>query len=133
MGTINYGTSKIVTLGYNVDDEDEIIIQDLYDEAVNIVNKYSFYWFKAEIKSGYYEGFYLDLDKDYYDEDDNNLDNEEINEILDEIKELEKMLMELIDEGCMNVCYPHWCTGWKNYADSKIKVVEAMNKIKEKL
>ena len=77
MGTINYKRNKYVTVGVNADiftteiDEEfdefesDLIIIDYYEEITNIIAKYTFEYINVEIKSGYYEGFYIDFDIDY--------------------------------------------------------------------
>lgn len=139
MGTINYRRSDIVTLGYNADyeledgfDEEDKRLQDedAYYNSKYITEKYDFNWFKAEIKGGYYDGYYLDLDKDY---ETKYLEKDDIDEIKEEIKKLKQMLIELIQNSEMNVCYPWWCTTWLGYEESLGKVSEAMNTLELEL
>jgi hypothetical protein len=139
MGTINYRRSDIITLGYNIDykieegmneEEKQIQDEDAYYNSKFILDnyKYNFEWFSIELKTGYYEGYYLDLDKNYYTE---NLDKEEKKEINKEINALEKLLIELVSNSEMNVCYPWWCTKWEDYENSIAKVKEAMKELRK--
>lgn len=141
MGTINYRSSDIITLGYNTDytieegmDEEDKSLQDedaYYNSKFILDNyNYTFEWFNVELKAGYYEGYYLDLDKKYYTE---GLDKEEKKEIREEINELKNLLIELISSSEMNVCYPWWCTGWEDYENSIAKVKEAMEKLRKEI
>ena len=139
MGTINYRRSDIVTLGYNADyeledgfDEEDKRLQDedAYYNSKYITEKYDFYWFKAEIKGWYYDWYYLDLDKDY---ETKYLEKDDIEEIKDEINKLKQMLIELIQNSEMYVCYPWWCTTWLNYEESIGKINEAMNTLELEL
>ena len=75
MGTVNFRTSDIVTLGtlpeaayfeaLAGDLDPELLpaatpwdpVADLYDAARDILSKYSFYYYHIEIRPGYYEGF----------------------------------------------------------------------------
>lgn len=150
MGTINYKASDIITLGYNVpseldyseeeikeileggfeDIQDYINIdtEDVYSLCKDIVDRYNFYWFKVELEGGYYDGFYLDLSVDYTAE---YLEQDDKDEIREEIKNLKKMLYELLDY--MNVCSPWWCTTWYNFKEGTDKIDEAMDKLNEEL
>ena len=140
MGTINYKRSEIITLGYNTDnqidedfDEEDIQLQQEFDYEVSeeIVNKYTFKWFNVKIQYGYYDGYYLDLDKEY---DINSfLEDYERDEIKEEINDLEELLNELVKNSQMNICYPFWCTGWEDYDNSLIKINEAINKLRKEL
>ena len=60
MGTINYNTSRYITIGINPDDYNnenyelnEFIVNDLYDEIKSVLNKYNFYFFHVCIVPGY--------------------------------------------------------------------------------
>jgi hypothetical protein len=150
MGTINYRASDIVTLGYNVPSEldyskeeiEEIFeygyediqdyinddTEDVYSVCKEIVDRYNFYWFKVELKSGYYDGFYLDLNTDYMIK---YLEQDDKDEIKEEIKDLKKMLYELL--SYMNVCSPWWCTTWYNFEEGTKKIDEAIKKLNNEL
>lgn len=139
MGTINYRSSDIITLGYDTDyemdeefDEEDRYFQqeDDYYESNKIYEKYDFNWFKAKLEYGYYDGYYLDLDKDY---ETKYLEDYEIDEIRKEIDDLEKMLIDLVNNSYLIVCYPWWCTKWENRENSLIRIKEAMNKLRKEL
>lgn len=72
MGTINYGRSDYITLGYNCNniDYEEYeysgeIIAELYETIEYILKDYRFYYFHVAIKPGYYEGFYIDIEHNF--------------------------------------------------------------------
>ena len=97
MGAINYGRSKYITLGYNTDvlyeEKEELEDNDIYydvddtiysqfEELEYIVGKYNFDYFDVKLKSGYYDGFYLEIK-----------DNEYV--YFDDMKEREDVLKEI--------------------------------------
>lgn len=110
MGTINYGISKYITLGMNTNDIDENDEEKFDYEMVNdylydcqlMLDKYNFEHFKVQLKSGYYEGFYLKLeDYDYVCFD----NSYEKNEMLKEATKIKKLLIELTENGLV-ACFP---------------------------
>lgn len=115
MGTINYGTSKYITLGLNVNEyikeyfgEDELDVGteyeliNYYDELQEIIDKYNFEHFEVALQNGYYEGFYLKLeDYDYVCFD----NSYEKNEMLKEATKIKKLLIELTENGLV-ACFP---------------------------
>lgn len=141
MGTINYKRNDIITLGLNTDNYDSDldewekneIVSDEYNEAKRIIDDYGFDWFNVELIYGYYEGFYLDIERLYLVSGIKNLENEELDEIKEDIKKLYELLDRLVEDTGMYVCYPHWCTGWEGYKGSKEKIKEAINKLKEEI
>lgn len=138
MGTINYKQNKYVTVGTNTDiftteiDEDfeeleaETIFNDYYKELTNIISKYTFEFLNVEIKSGYYDGFYIDFNLDYC-----FFDNyKEKMQVLKEITKLKNFLFECLENN-MCVCFPFWCTTYLNYEESKKEIIKAMKQFKE--
>ena len=150
MGTINYRASDIITLGYQIscesdfsdndieqilesgwEDIDEYIRFDtdnMFDICKEELDNYDFSWFNVELKNGYYEGFYLDLDTNYVMK---YLEEEDKQEIREEIKKLKELLYKLLDY--MNVCSPWWCTTWYNYNDGKKMIDEAIDKLNKEI
>ena len=126
MGTINYGTSEYITIGlkpYNTDDyifEDGSVDYDAmsidYDCDIEnvqfIMDKYNFSFFDINIKYGYYEGFYLDINAnfDFYNWQDKK-------DALKEATQLKNMLIECCGVG-LCVVYPGWCTAYMPYKES---------------
>lgn len=80
--------------------------------------------YKVSLESGYYEGFYLNIENDIpwvFD------DSEEKREYQKDITVLKEFLLKLINEYGLVVVYPGWCTG---YADNKESVKEINEFIK---
>lgn len=160
MGTINYGKSDYITLGINPIDawdveHDESLMEELrhevkeyggtidseiqsyieqtaeadYENAEAIFEKYDFCYYHIELKSGYYEGFYLDIENNYglyYD------DYEEKREALKEIREIEKMLIELAGCGMVSV-WPGWVTKYRTYEETLKDIKEAAKEMRQEV
>lgn len=140
MGTINYGTSKYITIGlepfdyddfkfYNpergeyVTDFDELnfAYEDAYNDIAEILNNYDFNYFDVKICNGYYEGFYIDIRSSEYEYFD---DYNEKRNALKETTQLKKFLLECINNGLCEV-WPGWRTSYKNAAESKKSILDA--------
>ena len=128
MGAINYGSNNILNIGYNLKDydyeEDWDFCEDDYNQVKWELERHNFNYFNIELKGGYYEGFYLDLEFKFL-----WLDN--YNEKLEALKEatkLRKLLEKCIYDYNMVVYYPGWCTG---YEDKKTSLKMVKNAIKE--
>ena len=140
MGAINYGTSEYITIGlkpYDYDDyrdeENEEIDYDQmnfdYDcdkeNIENVLDKYSFNFFKVSIKYGYYEGFYLNIETnfDFYNWEDKA-------DALKEATKLKNMLIECCGCGLCEV-WPGWCTSYKDYKESIKNIKAAIWQVKQ--
>lgn len=158
MGTINYGTNKILcSLGYhsefdydddlikecreefdldeeNYSDDDiidrlredyDMCVEDDYFSVQELINSKDFHFYKVELCSGYYEGFYISLDREYC-----YLDNyKEKQAMQKELTMLKGVLEEIITNYGVRVCYPWWCTNWEEKIEDSIKVLN--EKVKE--
>lgn len=131
MGAINYGRNNILNIGYNLKDydyeEDYDVCEDDYNEVKRELERYNFDYFNVELKGGYYEGFYLDLDFRLL-----WLDNyKEKLEVLKEATRLRKLLENCINYHNMVVYYPGWGTGYENIETSLKMVKNAIKKQKQ--
>lgn len=143
MGAINYKRNNIVTLGYNIpkkeeeaekEAENEKEINDVYfdieevdfEDLKEIYNKYSFDILDVKIENGYYDGFYIDIDFDYFYFE----NTEEKQETLKEATRLKKFLLESLNVG-MVACCPSWCTSYSTVEESKKEIEEAIKDLKE--
>lgn len=136
MGAVNYGTSEYITIGYNCNteytfdnfwtDENEqrnFEISFLLDEVEVELAKHSFYYFHVLIKSGYYEGFYIDIENNFPVALDSWKDRQEAQK---EITEIKRFLTACADLGLVE-CFPGWCTGYSSY-NNTIKAIKAATK-----
>lgn len=125
MGSINYKTSKYITLGLK-DCEDFEDFDFEYEEAKNILEKYNFEVLQVKILSGYYSGFSIDIDFDfiYFD------DTTEKNNTLKEATQLKKLLFELCELGLF-ACFPGWCTTFLDYENTKKEIKKAIKHLKD--
>ena len=106
---------------------EDAIMQNIEDNAecdrMNteaILNKYDFHYFNITIESGYYEGFYIDIEYNGYIFD----HYTERKDALKEVREIESMLKELAGCGIVSV-YPGWCTGYADYKQTLKDIREA--------
>lgn len=97
MGTINYKTSKYITLGVKTDYEDYEEMLDavnfLHDDVKYILEKTTFNFWKLSIDYGYYDGFSIDIEQFYTDNE------EEEKEQKQEFEQVKNMLKELTQIG----------------------------------
>ena len=171
MGTINYMTGDIITLGLNLDtieiEEDEIneMIEDegyeredaietwkeIYQKDIKALchkwidnSPLNTEYFDIKLGNGYYEGFYITVDKKYMTDKEIEisrnkceypsflydlwkLSDEEKEDIKKEIKEnLRPLLVRLI--SYIDVCYPSWCTAYEfTYQENVDAIDKALN------
>ena len=128
MGTINYNTSRYITIGINPDDynDENYVVNDIYDEIKSVLNKYNFYFFNVCIVPGYYEGFSIDIDNNFsvcYD------DYNEKREAQKEITQIKNFLIECVNCGLV-ACFPGWCMGYANYKETLQLIKEAIKEMR---
>lgn len=133
MGAINYGTSDYITIGYNcnnIDYNDHFYyeyINDDYEQIKYLLEQYNFYYFHVTIKSGYYEGFYINIEHNFpicYD------GWEEKQAAQKEITQIKKFLLFCLDFGCCAV-YPGWCMGYADYKTTLKEINAAVYNMRE--
>ena len=134
MGTINYGTSDYITVGYNcnnIDYEDEFyhdIIIDYYDQVAYTRARHNFYYFHVSVEPGYYEGFYIDIEHNFnycYD------NYTEKRAALREITQIKKFLIECVNDFECCAVSPGWCTSYYDYKATLKKISEAIKEMRE--
>lgn len=157
MGTINYKTGDIITLGVNensLEDWEEVnyytedamdYIKDLADELKVKLEQFDTVWLKINVEYGYYAGMSVCIDKDYQTDAELERDNT-ISRMIKDMWRLEKeereeirLQLDLARQFCikcldyLDVCYPSWCTGYEEgYAENVDAVNNAFDKtIKE--
>lgn len=139
MGAINYGSNNYINLGVNVDCLRDVYgyeyedfyteIDFLYEEITTILDKYNFHYFHITIKSGYYEGFYIDIENNFsicFD------DYTEKKEAQKEITQLKHFLNECANNGLVQY-FPGWCTSYGDYASTKKAINEAIKTMREEV
>ena len=146
MGTINYTTSKYITLGlkpYNIEDiradymedySDDILYEiksDIEDDDRKEVEKelenHSFNWWKVEVIPGYYEGFSIRITDNF----DLWLYASEKKEANKEVTEIKKLLCLLVDDFNLVSCCPFWCTTYHSPKESKQYIREAIKEMRK--
>lgn len=143
MGSINYKSNNIITIGYNIpkkekeaEKEDGADYEALYyddelfnyEEVKNILKKYNFNFLDVKIEAGYYQGFYIDLDFNYI----YFYNTEEKKEALKEATQLKKFLLKIIRFEMVS-CFPGWCTTCRTEEETKKEIKEAIKELKEEI
>lgn len=130
MGTINYKTSKFISVGYNLKDIDYnnddyyYDIEDSYDNISSILSKENYKIFEVSIHGGYYEGFYIDINFDYCYFD----DYLEKKDALKELTKIKKFLLFCINNFNCCVCYNGWVNTYLDCKESRKKLSDAIKK-----
>lgn len=113
MGAINIGslTNKSrLAIANEPRTEEEEKQQDFFNypmyEANKILDKYKLYYYRLIIKSGYYNGFYLELNEKNTKYVYNN--TKEKNEVAKELTLIKKCLVEIVKNGYCWGCLPSW-------------------------
>jgi hypothetical protein len=126
MGTINYGSNDVIDLGVDISKEGDFgilseVVSYIYDDVKNILDNYNFYYYHVAIKEGYYSGFYLDIEPNFYIYD-SYLDKIDAQK---ELTQLKKFLLECAGVGLV-VYLPGWVTGYYDFIDTKNAIKEAI-------
>ncbi len=141
MGTINYCTSDIITLGvkpYDPDDLDDLapderaayIADDYeadYDNAAAIIGNYNFDFFQVAPAWGYYEGVYIALSDNFY-----AASYADKRDALKEATRLKRLLLDLAGVGFVR-CAPGWCTGYSDYKSTITAIRSAIRELKQRI
>lgn len=153
MGTINYGTSPIITLGTPTEyfsdyreeaeqiaaetgeDVKEIIYREMQaneeadaENADCIIEKFRAEYFTLRREPGYYQGNYIMID----DERPEEYDPAEREQARMDVDELEKALLELAGVGYKEA-FPGWCMGFSNYAETVEAIKAAAAQLRDEI
>ena len=130
MGAINYGTSDYISIGLNVSgDFDEWAQEQARDDIAAIMGEYSFYYFHIVLKSGYYEGFYIDIENNfpvYFD------DCTEKRDAQKEITEIKRFLLDCTAAGLVQY-FPGWCTGYSTAKETRAALNAAIKEMRQEV
>ena len=125
--------NEIKEYGGTVDSYIQEYINSCYEsDLVNIelvLSRHSFYYFHVEIKSGYYEGFSLDIENNFPVAFDSWEDKRAAQK---EITSLKQCLLECAGCGLV-ACYPGWCTGYEDYNGTCKAIAAAIKDIREEV
>ena len=124
MGTINYKQSDYITLGVKPYDETEtdawLIYEELADDVQAELDEYFFRYFNVSLEPGYYEGFTVNIERNY-DIFDTAYDRQNAQR---EITQIYRMLISCANLGLVS-CYPGWSTGYDDYETTLDAIKEA--------
>lgn len=159
MGTINYGSSDIITLGvkpFELDDylKNPYFVEWAQEWAQNgdfeelayeqMERDYSFIaeiiqdiiddyfnleYFKLSIDPGYYEGFTLKIASDIPYYFD---DYNERKDALKEVTQLKRCLLRCANSGLIE-CFPGWCTGYHDKKETVKSIRNATKQLREEV
>jgi hypothetical protein len=138
MGTINYGSNEYINMGVNPENywienengENEFLDFEMqwgFEQIENALKKYAFEYFTVKLKSGYYEGFYIDIFFNY-----NYVDAYEKPLILKELTQLKHFLLGCCNYGLVEY-YPGWSMGYSDTIHTKKAINDAIKAAKEKI
>jgi hypothetical protein len=134
MGTINYGTSDYITIGYNCDmidhndlDNETYFINDTFDNIWCLLKQQHFYYFNITLNAGYYEGFYINIESNfiYYDNYSEKRDAQK------EITQIKKFLLSCVNDFECCAVYPGWCTSYADYNETLKEIDAAIQDMRE--
>ena len=134
MGTINYNTSDYITMGFNcrnIDYEsgEDYIIEEIFDAiAANLRNEY-FYFFHVTINPGYYEGFYINIEKNFWFYD----NYIEKREALKEVTRIKEFLQQCARHYGLCAVSPGWSTRYYSDAETETKIKEAVKEMRDEI
>ena len=130
MGAINYGTSDYISIGLNVSgDFDEWEQEERRDEIAAILENYGFWYFHVTLKSGYYEGFYIDIENNfpvYFD------DCTEKRDAQKEITEIKRFLLDCTAAGLVQY-FPGWGTGYSTAKETRAAINAAIKEMRQEV
>lgn len=129
---------------YTLEDYIKIRAQHDYSEMEWYTMNDCFYWTEEAIKwltlftdlieikiePGYYNGFSVtvNINKwDYFD------DYNEKEMTIDDVKDVQKLLNELVDDYGLRVVSPGWCSTWSNYEETKKAIKKAMAELRRQI
>jgi hypothetical protein len=132
MGTINYGTSEYITIGYNCNyletDDDRFFVQVDFDQIAGILKNEFFYYFHVTLNPGYYEGYYINIEYNFPICFDDYIKKQAAQK---EITRIKQFLLKCIEDfGCCAV-FPGWCTGYADYKETHKLLNAAMREMRD--
>lgn len=129
MGSINYGSNDYINLGLNLNldiYQDFDTVQLLAKDIENIIKDNDFYYFSINIKPGYYEGFYINIEyKDYI-----FCDYKEKKEAQKEVTKIKQILYLFSDMDIVKY-NPGWCIGYSSEKETKKAIKNAIKEMRQ--
>lgn len=111
-----------------IEEQIEVDYQCIREEIEKVLDNYDFYYYNVSIKSGYYEGFSIDIE--------NNIsifnDYAEKMEANKEITQIKKCLLECAKMGLVQ-CFPGWCTGYNDYNGTVKSIKDAIKAMRSEI
>lgn len=133
LGAINYKTSDFITIGYNLNNIDDInvdfvLVQDDFENVEYMLKQYNFYYFNVTLEPGYYQGFSINIEFNFSWCFDCWQDRKDAQK---EITQLKQFLIDCIKNYNCCAVAPGWCTTYYNYKESLNKLNQAIKEIRQ--
>lgn len=122
---------EVEEYGGTVDEAIDTYITDCYDDDyANVeaeIDDHDFQYFDISIKPGYYEGFTINIERNFPDAYETWEDKRDAQK---EITEIRKMLLNCAGNGLVK-CSPGWVTGYSDYNETVSAIDEAIREMRK--
>lgn len=130
MGTINYGCSEYINVGWdlrNYPDLTGLDYEGITAAIEDMIYNSDLNFFTIDIKPGYYDGFYLNIEFTYpsvfY-------DYSEKREALKEVTRVKRLLYALSRMGVVQYS-PGWCMGYYTASETRANINKAVKEMRQ--
>lgn len=130
MGTINYGSSDYINVGWdlrNYPDLTGLDYEGITAAIEDMIYNSDLNFFTIDIKPGYYDGFYLNIEFTYpsvfY-------DYSEKREALKEVTRVKRLLYALSRMGVVQYS-PGWCMGYYTASETRANINKAVKEMRQ--
>lgn len=136
MGAINYGSNDYVNLGFDLsrswetDEEMWEEVECAVEDVQWCLDNNDFEYFKISIDSGYYEGFYLEIEENFPVCFDDYLEKRQAQK---EITRIKRELLGFAEYTHLVNYTPNWCTSYYSYSETVQAINEGIKKMREEV
>lgn len=130
MGTINYGSSDYINMGWdlrNYPDLTGLDYEGITAAIEDMIYNSDLNFFTIDIKPGYYDGFYLNIEctgpSVFY-------DYSEKREALKEVTRIKRLLYALSHMGVVQYS-PGWCMGYYTASETRANINKAVKEMRQ--
>lgn len=136
MGAINYGRNDYVNLGFDLSrswETDEEMWEEVewaVEDVQWCLDNKDFEYFKISVDSGYYEGFYLEIEENFPDYFDDYLEKRQAQK---EITKIKQQLLGFAEYTHLVNYTPNWVTSYYSYSETVQAINEGIKKMREEV